>query len=406
MTIATHYIKKQDGSIFGPAPLAELRRWAMDGRIAPDDEISADQKTWQSAPGVPELEMHYLIRFSDTESYGPINLHALTDLILDNSVTVDDAVVDVRDRSESRAGQVMLTALLAERATVHEQYRETIDRLEQSLAQERARVAALEKRAAQAPAPAVPERAGRDIRIKELEQKVQQLTEERDRLKSRPAPSADDSKARADLEAAVQEQARLRQTMESEKQQWQKRLDEQSAELKRRADSLAEKVDQIDALKEQVRSLEQPQGGVGTREAEWAAREKELQAEIDRLTRDAQERARTESEAAVSGAQDKARKKEQNLAHRIEHLEKERRELLADIVRLKESSGREQATGAGPAEPHPVVRAALAQMKAQALSGHRVASAPRPISVSRPPPSRHVLPQRPKPGMRPAPRRP
>lgn len=406
MTTATHYIKKQDGSIFGPAPLAELRRWAMDGRIAPDDQISSDQMTWQPAPGIPELEMHYLIRFTETETYGPINLHALTDLILDNSVTVDDAVVDVRDRSESRAGQVLLTALMAERSAVHEHYRETIDRLEQSIAQERARVAELQRRAAQAPAPGVPERAGRDIKIKELEQKVQQLTEERDRLKHQPRPAADDGRARADLEAAVQEQARLRQTMESEKQQWQKRLDEQSAELKKRADSLAEKVQQIDALKEELRTVNRQESGAATREAESAAREKEWQAEIDRLKRVLQEREQKESETAAAGEQDKARKKEQNLSHRIEQLEKERRELMAEMVRLKESSGREQAAGTGPAQPHPVVRAALSQMKAQALSGHRVASAPRPISVSRPPPSRSVLPQRPRPNLRPGARRP
>jgi hypothetical protein len=38
--------KHQDGTVFGPFSFDQLSCWASTARIAPRDELSADQQTW------------------------------------------------------------------------------------------------------------------------------------------------------------------------------------------------------------------------------------------------------------------------------------------------------------------------------------------------------------------------
>ena len=49
--------KHEDGSVFGPLPFEQVRRWAAAAQIAPHDELSHDQQNWLKAPMFPELKM-------------------------------------------------------------------------------------------------------------------------------------------------------------------------------------------------------------------------------------------------------------------------------------------------------------------------------------------------------------
>ena len=81
------YLKRIDGEVYGPVGLPTLQQWATDGRVAPDDKISADQEKWAPASDFPELSMEWKVELRDGSAYGPIHLLALRDLIHDGSVS-------------------------------------------------------------------------------------------------------------------------------------------------------------------------------------------------------------------------------------------------------------------------------------------------------------------------------
>ncbi|HIE10491.1 MAG TPA: hypothetical protein EYP62_02650 [Kiritimatiellae bacterium] len=85
-------LRKADGSHFGPVPLGVLKQWASDGRIAPEDEISQDGSHWVRAANLPALEMRWEVILPDGSTYGPLNIMAIGELLLDGSVSADDRV--------------------------------------------------------------------------------------------------------------------------------------------------------------------------------------------------------------------------------------------------------------------------------------------------------------------------
>jgi hypothetical protein len=75
------YLRTAENEVFGPLPLAELRGWAEDGRIAPDHAISQDGTTWVEASTVPALGMEWTATLPDGERIGPFPLAAFQDFI-------------------------------------------------------------------------------------------------------------------------------------------------------------------------------------------------------------------------------------------------------------------------------------------------------------------------------------
>ena len=75
------FLKIDDGSVFGPVDPKDLRSWAEQGRIAPGNLVSQDQKDWKAAELIPELEMFWMVELVDGTFFGPLNLCALADLI-------------------------------------------------------------------------------------------------------------------------------------------------------------------------------------------------------------------------------------------------------------------------------------------------------------------------------------
>lgn len=80
------YLKKEDGEVYGPVALQNLVQWSTEGRLAPEDEISADQKSWKSVTDQPELGMDWVVRLASGEQYGPLHMMALGHLVDDGEI--------------------------------------------------------------------------------------------------------------------------------------------------------------------------------------------------------------------------------------------------------------------------------------------------------------------------------
>lgn len=91
---AIYFLKKPDGTVYGPVPLEMLQTWAREGRVAPDDLLSKDQELWYPAPTLMDLAMNWLVHLSDGTQYGPIHLMALQELVKEGSLSPDELVTD------------------------------------------------------------------------------------------------------------------------------------------------------------------------------------------------------------------------------------------------------------------------------------------------------------------------
>jgi hypothetical protein len=106
-TAQTWYLmKNDDGTIFGPISLEQLRQWAMDAQVSPLDKISNDERNWIKAPMVPELEMDYLIEVSPDQFYGPTTFGALREFLQASEINADTPVTNCRNGTSRRVKDI------------------------------------------------------------------------------------------------------------------------------------------------------------------------------------------------------------------------------------------------------------------------------------------------------------
>ncbi len=140
--------KHVDGSVFGPLPFAQARRWADGAQIAPHDQISHDQETWLKAPMFPELEMDWLVEVASECYYGPTTLGAVREFIRLGEIGEANFIINSCDGSRRQIkGLLQLTGEPDETFDVSDDaplaspmainLRDRIDDLEQSLFEER-----------------------------------------------------------------------------------------------------------------------------------------------------------------------------------------------------------------------------------------------------------------------------
>ncbi len=119
------FVKKEDGSSFGPIELAELRDWAAEGRIAPEDQVSTDQQNWSPSHENLDLHMDWTIDFEDGTTYGPIHLLAFADFVMEGIIGLEAGVKNIRHDISYALGEVLLPALVKSNANL----RSAIDKL-------------------------------------------------------------------------------------------------------------------------------------------------------------------------------------------------------------------------------------------------------------------------------------
>ena len=101
------YLKMDDNSVFGPAPEHLLREWAEQGRIIPGNKISRDQKQWVATETLTALNLDWMIQLPNGPMYGPLNLMAVTDLIIEGTVAPDALMVHTGTQEETSADKLL-----------------------------------------------------------------------------------------------------------------------------------------------------------------------------------------------------------------------------------------------------------------------------------------------------------
>jgi len=92
MSAPLWYVKKSDGSVFGPAGVDALREWAAAGRVDATDWVSTDRSRWRPAADIPEFELNWSLELESGERQGPFHLNALDGFVRDGRLPVDAAV--------------------------------------------------------------------------------------------------------------------------------------------------------------------------------------------------------------------------------------------------------------------------------------------------------------------------
>ncbi len=102
--------KHEGGSVFGPLPFEQVRRWAAAALVAPHDKLSHDQQTWLKAPMFPELEMDWLVELTSERYYGPTTLGAVQEFLRLGEIGEETFVINSCDGSRRQIRE--LTTLL------------------------------------------------------------------------------------------------------------------------------------------------------------------------------------------------------------------------------------------------------------------------------------------------------
>lgn len=106
------YVKKETGEVYGPVPLDDLKSWAADGRIAPDDFISDTGAQWTPSHQFAPLEMNWFVEVEPGSFYGPAHAMAFINMMREGTLPAAARVRHARTGEQSslilleaRAGQ-------------------------------------------------------------------------------------------------------------------------------------------------------------------------------------------------------------------------------------------------------------------------------------------------------------
>lgn len=83
------YVRKRDGSVYGPETTELLLEWAAQCRLVSGNEVSEDRKVWVTAERIPELQMCWTAELPDGRTYGPFNVLATHELHKHNVLSAD-----------------------------------------------------------------------------------------------------------------------------------------------------------------------------------------------------------------------------------------------------------------------------------------------------------------------------
>ncbi len=138
-------MKNDDGTIFGPISLEQLRQWAVDAQVSPLDKVSTDEKTWNKAPMVPELQMDFLVEVSPDQFYGPTTIGAVREFLQMGEIHGETTVTNCRDGSSAQVKDIPALrstpeeeeALQPVRTSIRVNLQQRIRDLEETLMEER-----------------------------------------------------------------------------------------------------------------------------------------------------------------------------------------------------------------------------------------------------------------------------
>lgn len=98
------YLKKHDdGALYGPATIDQLRDWALAAKVSPLDRVSNDeQRSWRRAPMIPQLHMDWLVEVTADFLYGPTTFGTVQEFISANEIDGETVVINCREGKSSK----------------------------------------------------------------------------------------------------------------------------------------------------------------------------------------------------------------------------------------------------------------------------------------------------------------
>ncbi len=199
-------VRNEQGETFGPVDLQTLKAWAMDGRLAPTNEISENGSQWRPVTGDRALEMDWVAEVSPGVFYGPIHLRAMEELIRDGSISGASPLFFRRDADDRQAEGLA------------DEWRAKCEELGVRLEAAQRETAAAREQAARAHAEALSIKSHLERAQAEIEE-----GREREKQAARQA-AANAALAERVRQEAVAEQSRLRQAMDEQDRQTQRNL--------------------------------------------------------------------------------------------------------------------------------------------------------------------------------------
>ena len=79
--------KHENGEVFGPISFEQVRDWASNAYVNPQDSLSNDGVNWTKAPMIGELQMDWLIETPDNPLYGPTTSGAILEFLRMGEIT-------------------------------------------------------------------------------------------------------------------------------------------------------------------------------------------------------------------------------------------------------------------------------------------------------------------------------
>ena len=109
----TWFLRKSEGTIFGPVDQTELLQWASAARIGPEDSVSTNRKEWLPAPQMPGLRLNWLITWLDGHQAGPYHVSSLAEMLADGELDGNETVRHVHTHQTASLLHTLQTAVLA-----------------------------------------------------------------------------------------------------------------------------------------------------------------------------------------------------------------------------------------------------------------------------------------------------
>jgi chromosome segregation ATPase len=104
---STWYLKADDGQIYGPIEINQLRDWADNCRIAPGNQISQDKTNWKAVETVPALGMEWMLELASGRTFGPISKEAVREFLNNKAATPSTTVRNVKSGRSTTAGVLL-----------------------------------------------------------------------------------------------------------------------------------------------------------------------------------------------------------------------------------------------------------------------------------------------------------
>ena len=94
---------KDDGAVYGPATLDQLREWALSAKIPPLDRVSNDEKkSWRRAPMISDLHMDWLVEVTEDFLYGPTTFGTVQEFLTAGEIDGNTVVINCREGNEAQ----------------------------------------------------------------------------------------------------------------------------------------------------------------------------------------------------------------------------------------------------------------------------------------------------------------